>query len=387
MEKDLVFFEMIYNHPLLKKEDYEKICKAHTKVEFQQGSMLLEIGKIAKEFYIIEKGLFRSFLYDYNGSETTTEFYCPDEILIESLSLFQRMPSKENFQAIADSVVWKIEYETFQELLQNIEGFREWGRTWATSQIFILKQRSIRKLIDPTDDWQQRPDMRFTQRLRASVVARSRFIEDLIIEQNKRGIGQYVILGAGLDTFAFRRSDIASKLQIYEIDQPDTLAWKQQRLIETGFEIPQYLHFVPVNFEVSSWWEQLLIAGFDSSKTTVIVSTGVTLYLTKEAIIATLKKIAGVASGSTLAMAFYLPIELLDEEDKSMQEIAEKGAKASGTPFVSFFSPDDIVKMSKNAGLKHSRTISTKDMEQLYFSGRTDNLIPASGEVFLLATT
>jgi len=152
MEKDLDFFEMIYNHPLLKKEDYEKICKAHTKVEFQQGSMLLEIGKIAKEFYIIEKGLFRSFLYDYNGSETTTEFYCPDEILIESLSLFQRMPSKENFQAIADSVVWKIEYETFQELLQNIEGFREWGRTWATSQIFILKQRSINVLtINATD--------------------------------------------------------------------------------------------------------------------------------------------------------------------------------------------------------------------------------------------
>ncbi|WP_316836865.1 Crp/Fnr family transcriptional regulator [Pedobacter nutrimenti] len=146
MEKDLDFFEMIYYHSLLKKEDYKEICNAHTKVEFQQGSMLLEIGKIAREFYIIEKGLFRSFLYDYNGNETTTEFYCPKEILIESLSLFQRMPSKENFQTITDAVVWKIEYDTFQELLQNIEGFREWGRTWATSQIFILKQRSINVL-------------------------------------------------------------------------------------------------------------------------------------------------------------------------------------------------------------------------------------------------
>ncbi|WP_316836866.1 class I SAM-dependent methyltransferase [Pedobacter nutrimenti] len=251
----------------------------------------------------------------------------------------------------------------------------------------ILADEIGLKLIDPTDEWQQRPDMKFTKRLRASVVARSRFIEDLIIEQSTEGTSQYVILGAGLDTFAFRRPDIASKLQIYEIDQPDTLTWKQQRLIEIGFEIPQYLHFVPVNFEVSSWWKQLLKAGFDTSKPTVIVSTGVTLYLTKEAIIASLKEMAGLASGSKLAMAFYLPIELLDEEDKSMQEIAEKGARASGTPFVSFFGQDDIITMSKNAGFKHSRTISTKDMEQLYFSGRTDNLAPASGEVFLLATT
>ncbi|MBB6498503.1 Crp/Fnr family transcriptional regulator [Pedobacter cryoconitis] len=149
---DLDFFELIYNHPLLKKEDYQEIRKAHTKIEFQQGSMLLEIGKIAREFYIIEKGLFRSFLYDYNCNETTTEFYCSNEILIESLSLFQRTSSKENFQAITDAVVWKIEYETFQQLLQTVEGFREWGRTWATSQIFSLKQRSINVLtINATD--------------------------------------------------------------------------------------------------------------------------------------------------------------------------------------------------------------------------------------------
>lgn len=108
MDTDL--FTIIYNHPLLKKEDYELISKAHTRLQFQQGSMLLETGKIAKEFYIIEHGLCRSFLFDYNGNETTTEFYCPNEILIESFSLFQRMPAKENFQAITEAIVWKIEY-------------------------------------------------------------------------------------------------------------------------------------------------------------------------------------------------------------------------------------------------------------------------------------
>ena len=252
---------------------------------------------------------------------------------------------------------------------------------------YVLEDKIGLKLIDPPDDWQQRPDMKFTKRLRASIVARARFIEDLIIEQSKHGISQYVILGAGLDTFAQRRPDIASKLQIYEIDQPDTLTWKQQRLIELGFGDPEYLHFVPVNFETSSWWEQLLKAGFNANKPAVVACTGVSLYLTKDAITSTLNQIATLASGSKLAMTFYLSTELLDEEDKPMQEIAEKGARAAATPFVSFFAPNEILALAREAGFKEAKTISTKDMEQYYFTNRTDNLLPATGEVFLLATT
>jgi len=251
----------------------------------------------------------------------------------------------------------------------------------------ILEDEVGLKLIAPDDDWQQRPDMEFTKRLRASIVAWARFIEDLIIEQSKHGITQYVILGAGLDTFVQRRPDIVSKLQVYEIDQPGTMSWKQQRLIELGYGIPEHLHFVPVDFETSSWWEQLLLAGFDTSKPAVVACTGVSLYLSTEAIIATLNQIAIPATGSKLAMTFYLPIKLFDEEDKPMQEIAEKGARAAGTPFVSFFSPNEIVNMANDAGFKEAKTISTKNMEAHYFKDRTDDLLPASGEVFLLATT
>lgn len=251
----------------------------------------------------------------------------------------------------------------------------------------ILEDDIGLKLIAPSEDWRQRPDMKFTKRLRASIVARSRYIEDLVIEQSKLGIGQYVILGAGLDTFAQRRQDVASKLHLYEIDQPDTLAWKRQRLVELGFGVPDYLHFVSVNFETSSWWKELLKAGFDTRKPAVVACTGVTLYLTKEAIISTLKQIAILASGSTLAMTFYLPIELLDEEDKPMQEIAEKGARTAGTPFVSFFEPNEILDLARKTGYKEVKTISANELEQLYFLDRTDNLKPASGEVFLLATT
>lgn len=251
----------------------------------------------------------------------------------------------------------------------------------------VLEDEVGLKLIAPPDDWQQRPDMKFTKRLRASIIARARFIEDLIIEQSKQGISQYVVLGAGLDTFAQRRPGIASRLHIYEIDQPGTLAWKQQRLIELGFDVPTGLHFVPVNFEIASWWEQLLKAGFDISQPAVVACTGVSLYLTKAAIISTLHQISTLAPGSKLAMTFYLPIELLDEEDKPMQEIAEKGARAAGTPFVSFFTPDEILALAREAGFKKAETISTKDMEQYYFTNRTDDLLPATGEIFLLATT
>ncbi|HET7115167.1 MAG TPA: class I SAM-dependent methyltransferase [Hanamia sp.] len=249
----------------------------------------------------------------------------------------------------------------------------------------ILEDEIGLKLVAPEDDWQQRSDMKYTKCLRASILARSRFIEDLIIEQSKQGISQYVIFGAGLDTFAQRRPDIASRLQIYEIDQSETLAWKQKRLLELGFGIPEYLHFVPVNFETSSWWKQLLKAAFDAKKPAFVACTGVSLYLTKEAITSMLSQIATLPPGSKLAMTFYLPMELLDEEDRQMQEIAEKGAQNAGTPFVSFFTPDEILKLACKAGFKEAKTISTKDMD--YFINRTDNLLPASGEIFLLATT
>ncbi|KAA5532513.1 class I SAM-dependent methyltransferase [Taibaiella lutea] len=253
----------------------------------------------------------------------------------------------------------------------------------------IIEDETGLKLIAPDEGWKQRPDMHpeFTRRLRASIVARARFTEDLVIEEYKKGISQYVILGAGLDTFAQRYPDIASNLQIFEIDQPDTQTWKQHRLLETGFGISKQLHFVSVNFETSSWWAALLKAGFDTGKPTVVVCTGVSLYLTKDAIITTLKQIATLAPGSTLAMTFYLPMNLLDKEDQPLQEIAEKGTRQAGTPFVSFFTPEEILELANEAGFKDARTISTKDLEALYFAGRTDNFSPASGEVFLLAKT
>ena len=253
----------------------------------------------------------------------------------------------------------------------------------------IIKDEIGFDLIAPADDWRQRPDMdpEFTKRVRCSIAARARFIEDLVREQSKQVFLQYVILGAGLDTFAQRNPEIASKLQLFEIDQPDTQTWKQLRLAELGYDLPEWLHFVPVDFEISSWWEQLINAGFDITKPAVVACAGVSMYLTKQAVMDTLRQLATMAAGSKLIMTFLVPAELVDEADKVLQQISEKGARASGNPFISFFTHDDILTMAREAGFKNCETVSSYDLAKLYFADRTDGLAPASGEDFLVATT
>jgi len=250
---------------------------------------------------------------------------------------------------------------------------------------YIIEDKIGYELIKPEKDWQERPDMKYTKRLRASIVARARFVEDLAKEHIAKGVTQYVLLGAGLDSFAQRNSGISSQVHIYEIDQPGTLVWKEEKLIENGYTIPDHLHFVPVNFETSSWWAELINKGFDVTKTTFVSCTGVTLYLTKDAIIDTLKKLTLLRSGSIIAIAFYLPLEQLDEEDKPLMEMSIKGAAASGTPFKSFCSVNEVVKLAEEMGLIDIQTVSTKDMTDNYFKDRSDNLVPASGEFFLVA--
>ena len=182
------------------------------------------------------------------------------------------------------------------------------------------------RLAAPDDGWHQRPDMdpEGTKSFRASIVARARFIEDLVAEQAGLGVGQYVILGAGLDTFAQRRPEIASRLRVFEVEQPGPQAWKRQRLIALGFGVPEWLRLVPVDFEAgASLWDDLANAGFDARKPAVVASTGVSLYLTRDANTATLRQVATLARGSTLAMTFMLPPELVAPE-------VRPGASASG---------------------------------------------------------
>jgi methyltransferase (TIGR00027 family) len=254
----------------------------------------------------------------------------------------------------------------------------------------VLQDEIGLQLAAPDDGWRRRPDMdpRATSGYRAAIVARARFIEDLVVEQAGHGVAQYVILGAGLDTFAQRRPEIAARLRVFEVDQPGPQAWKRQRLTELGYGIPDWLRLVPVDFEASeSWWQQLSVAGFDPGQPAVVVSTGVTMYLTKDATAATLRQIAGLSPGSTLAITFLLPAELLDDADRSGLQVAEKGARASGTPFISFFTPQEMLALAREAGFKDARHVPGTLLAERYFADRTDGLRPSSGEDLLVATT
>lgn len=140
------FFQSIYDHSLIKKDELSEIISAHEKINFAKGSFILGSGKMADEYYLIESGLLRAYVHDFNGNEITTEFYCTDEISIEVSSLFQRIPTKENIIALTNGIAWKIEFDKFQELFHRIESFREWGRAWMSGQLFISKQRKIEML-------------------------------------------------------------------------------------------------------------------------------------------------------------------------------------------------------------------------------------------------
>ena len=245
------------------------------------------------------------------------------------------------------------------------------------------------RLVAPEDGWQNRPDMSpFTRPFRASIVARARFIEDLVEEQVNGGVGQYVILGAGLDTFAQRRPEIASRLLVFEIDQPGPQAWKRKRLVELGLGIPSYLKLVPVDFEAGDiWWERLAASGLDSKKPAIVASMGVSMYLTLDAIAATLRQVAALAQGSTLAMSFMLPIELTDPEVRPGLERAAAGARASGTPFISFFTPAEMLALARDAGFRKVEHVSAAMLAQRYFANRTDGLRPPNNSEELLVAS
>ena len=254
----------------------------------------------------------------------------------------------------------------------------------------VLEDELGLQLAAPDDGWQRRPDMdpSGTRGFRAAIVARARFIEDLVTERAGGGVDQYVILGAGLDTFAQRRPEVASRIRVFEVDQPGPQAWKRRRLGELGYGLPGWLRLVPIDFEANAnWWEYLLAAGFDPGRPAVVVSTGVSVYLTKDATAATLRQLAGLAPASTLAMSFILPNDLIDEVDRPGFQAAARGARASGTPFISYYTPPEILALALEAGFRDSRHVSGAVLADRYFRDRTDGLRPSSGEDLLVATT
>ncbi|WP_329446800.1 class I SAM-dependent methyltransferase [Streptomyces canus] len=252
----------------------------------------------------------------------------------------------------------------------------------------VLEDEIGLRLADPDDGWRDRPDMDVdaTRRTRASIVARARFVEDLVVEAVGRGVDQYVVLGAGLDTFAQRRPEVAasSGLRVFEVDRPGPQDWKRRRLMDLGFGVPEWLRLVPVDFE-GDWWGRLVEAGLDPARPAVVASTGVTMYLTREAVAATFRLVAGLAPGSTLVTTFLRPLEDVEPEQRPQLEAAVAGARAAGTPFLSFFRPSEILALADESGFREARHIPAEELDRRYFQGRADGVRPSRGEELMLA--
>lgn len=221
-------------------------------------------------------------------------------------------------------------------------------------------------------------------RYRARIVARSRFTEDRL---ENGAFAQYVILGAGLDSFVWRRPDLVAGFMTFEVDHPSTQAWKRARAEELRLPNPGTLVYAPVDFETQTLRAGLNDAGFDRRLPTLFSWLGVTMYLTPDAIAATLKTIADCAPGSEIVFGYCPNYDTLDPISKSIRNIHGGMVNSMGEPTTTMFAPAEIEAFTRKCGLAVRAHTSAESLTELYFSGRADGLKPDGIERFIAATS
>lgn len=193
--------------------------------------------------------------------------------------------------------------------------------------------------------------------LRAFVAVRSRYAEDELAAAVERGVRQYVVLGAGLDTFAYRNP--FPELRVFEVDHPDTQAWKRARLEHASIAIPPSLAFAPVNFEQQTLEAGLETVGFCRKQPAFFSWLGVVPYLTREAAFATLAFIASLPQRSAVVFDYAIPREMMGEvEQRAFDNLAERVARA-GEPFRLFFDPAKLNTELRALGFREIEDLET----------------------------
>lgn len=237
----------------------------------------------------------------------------------------------------------------------------------------------LRRTPDPAPDQKQRP---FSIALRAHLVARSRYAEDQLAHAVASGATQYVLLGAGLDTFAYRNP--YPHLHVFEVDHPATQAWKKDLLAESGMSAPPRLSFTPVDFERETALEKLQSAGFDPSQKTFFAWLGVVPYLTLDAFRATIGFIAKSPAGSGVVFDYGQPRRVLPpHEQLAFDSLASRVALA-GEPFRLWFTPPEVAYELEE--FRAIEDMGAVEINERYFQNRRDQLqLRGSGGRFLTA--
>jgi methyltransferase (TIGR00027 family) len=210
--------------------------------------------------------------------------------------------------------------------------------------------------------------------LRSHVVLRSRFAEDQLAIAVERGVRQLVVLGAGLDTFAYRQPEWARVLRIIEVDQPATQADKRERLASAAIEIPANVTLVPVDFETTSLEQALETAGIDSSSPVFFSWLGVTMYLTEAAVDAVLRTVAGLARGSEVVFTFTQPRAIDDGPFDGYGPALADAAAAMGEPWLTYFEVPALEAKLRAFGFSRVEFLTRHVAHARYFVGRADGL-------------
>jgi len=211
--------------------------------------------------------------------------------------------------------------------------------------------------------------------LRAIVVARSRFVEDELSVAIKQGIRQFVVLGAGLDTFAYRNRHSDAGLKVFEIDYPATQEWKRSQLNAANISIPESLTFVPIDFESQSLRDRLQEVGFKADKPSFFSWLGVTMYLNKETVMSTMKYItSSTPSGSLIIFDYTVPPSSQNFIRRFVFRLLARKMAVIGEPWQTFFDPQQLAIELKDIGFAHVKDFDPENINSRFFSDRTDKL-------------
>jgi methyltransferase (TIGR00027 family) len=215
---------------------------------------------------------------------------------------------------------------------------------------------------------------------RGQVICRSRYAEDRLAAAAAAGIGQYVVLGAGLDTFAYR-SALSGQVSVFEVDRTATQNWKRAAIAAAGIEVPAGVAFIAADLGADELGtgvltDALAAGGFDFGKPAVISWLGVIMYLDRAAVGQTLSALAACAPGTELIADYMLPAALRDEAGNQYVELIGQAAAQRGEPWQSFFAPDEMAALLDEHGFEAVGNIGQRDTVPGRMWQRTDSLRP-----------
>ena len=230
----------------------------------------------------------------------------------------------------------------------------------------------------------EKESSRFARAFRAFMAARSRHAEDQLAHAVAGGLSQYVVLGAGLDTFAYRNP--FGQIRVFEVDFPATQEWKRSLLAAASIPIPANLAFVPLDFEHMTLAEGLATAGFDATLSAFFAWLGVVPYLSLPAFRSTIESIGRLPAGSGVCFDFAQPPEDLDPRYLRVFQALAARVAAAGEPFRLFFTPGQLEQELRAAGFTRIEIRTPGEVNEMYFAGRSDGLAMPRGGVGMFAT-